>query len=567
MKKLFSLLTTILLISGCTSNNTNSSSSSSKDNLPNNNLNQSVIIKSPNEDGGLEGNAEEDLVTPQSNEILRNLFIKASTTRYYSYEITSTVSGSETHFFNYFTPYAWYEENDNPALSFGYAEEIDTGAVFKYYLNEDGNEAYPSIYEYTNYDNNISKLLTLYSPLAITHINLLIENMDDFAATSIGYNKFLITDPNIASIFQYMTTFGFSIINYINSTYIEIIDYDKTIFKATCDLGQYGKIEGIFRPDDNVKIKFVNDLVMNGSFKGIDYHEDVYDLLNVKMNTNNFVLHGIKQPNTSLYPYTIHCTNDYFYLEYDKKNFPNYTNYGFVLIPKGKQVTYYEEDTTGNLNEKTQTLNYTSCYKFKQKEDGSFYYSDFIGPIESDGIKYIEVDSLPEVGQENTLYIVEVNGSKVVYEYRKGSNNTYEYFEYSSWFDSVGDFYINDSIATFYLSGTPLTSIGAHYFEKDLENENVYYSKDSTIMGALANSLFGWGFQASDTWMDYIKNSKIKVNKDDNNNIISYDICLDVLATFNDAIGLHEISYTVDGFGEGNVDVVDSFIKDSIGGA
>ena len=100
-----------------------------------------------------------------------------------------------------------------------------------------------------------------------------------------------------------------------------------------------------------------------------------------------------------------------------------------------------------------------------------------------------------------------------------------------------------------------------------MENENEYYSKDSTIIGALAHSLFGWGFQASNTWMDYIKNSKIRINKDSNNNITSYDVCLDVLATFNEAIGLHEISYTIDSFGEGNVEKIETFINENIGGA
>lgn len=576
MKKISLLLTSILLITGCNSNSSNTSTlSSTLSNSLSTNIdnkdNLDIIIKSPNEDGGLEGNAEEDLVEGQDPTILKNLFLKVANESYYSYEVTSTVTGSETHFINYFTPYAWYEENDDPSLSFGYAEEYETGAVFKYYLGNDDKEIIPSIYEYSNYGNELTKLLTLYSPLAITHINLLLDNMDDFSATSIGVNKFLITDSDIASIFQYMTTFGSSIINYINSTYIEIIDYDSNIFKATCDLGQYGKIEGIFRPDDNSKIKFVNDAIVNYGLKGIEYHDEIYEFLNVKMNTNNFVLHGIKQPGTTKYPYTIHCTNNYFYLEYNKENYPNYDNYGFVLVPKGQEITYYEEQDDGTEIEKTQTLNYSSCYKFKQKNDGSFYFTSFVGPNEEDGLIYKEVDSLPTFGQENVLYIVEENGTKIAYIWQSTTDENGEvyndFFEYSNWFDSVGDYYINSSIATFYLSGTPLTSIGSHYFEKDLTNDNIYYSNQLPVLSALANGLFGWGFQSTDTWMDYVKNSKIRINKDENNEIISYDVCLEVLASYNETYALHEIYYTIDSFGKGNVDSVESFIIANLGGA
>ena len=552
MKKLTFILTSLLLI-GCNSSNINSSSNSSS--INNNEV--ETIIKSPNEDGGLEGNAEEDLVKPQDVSILKNFLLKVALETHYTYEITATIGSTSSHFINHITPYAWYEENDDPKLSFGYAEELNTGAVFKYYLG-DNNEVIPSIYEYTYYNGEISKLIQLYTPLSITHINLLLSNMDDFAATSIGVNKFLITDLNIGSIFQYMTTFGSSIMNYINSIYIEIVNYDENIFISTCDLGEYGKIEGKFTPTDNSKIQFVNDLVMNGEITGIEYHNDVYELLNNKINTNNFVLHGIKEPGNSSYPYTIHCTNDYFFLEYDD-SYSGYENYGFAMVPKGKEITYYE-----NGREITQTLNYSSCYKFKQKADGNFYFSTFIGPLETNGEKYIEVDTLPTVGNNNYLYIIEENGEKVVYQWRENDSS---FFKLSSWFNSIGDYYIDDYIETFYLSSTPLSSIGAYYFEKDLNNENKYYSKDPTITKSLAYSLFGWGFQKDDNWIDFTENAKISVNKDENNNILSYDIGLNFWGTKNNVYGLYDIYYTIDSFGQGNHEETESFLSNILGGA
>ena len=127
----------------------------------------------------------------------------------------------------------------------------------------------------------------------------------------------------------------------------------------------------------------------------------------------------------------------------------------------------------------------------------------------------------------------------------------------------MGDFYINDSIATFYLSGTALTSIGCHYFEKSRTNKNEYYSTNTTIIGALAHSLFGWGFQQTTTWMDYIQDARIIIDEDNE----SYDIILDVLAMLNgSSYGIQEVYYTVSDFGNGNIDDIDKFLNSTIGG-
>ena len=257
--------------------------------------NTSLVIKSPNEDKGLEGNAENDKVVQQDQTALKDFLLEVAEVEYYTYEVTSKVSGNESHFIDYFTPNAWYEENDNPSLSFGYAQEKDTLAIFKYYINEETEEVIPSIYEYTGIGNEIKKLTNLYDTFTIASIGMLKNNMDDFSATSQGLNKFLITDSNTSSIFQYMTTFGSSITDYIVATYIDIIDEDELIFKATTDLGAYGSIEAIFTPNDDTKINYVNDIVESGYLTGVDYHEDVYEFLNNKINTNNYVLHGIKQ--------------------------------------------------------------------------------------------------------------------------------------------------------------------------------------------------------------------------------------------------------------------------------
>lgn len=563
------LLTSLLILGGCTSN---VSSSTSKN--ENNNSSTEVIIKSPNEDGGLEGNQDQDQVEKQDSEVLKTFLTKCSKVKNFTYEVTSTVSGSETHFINHFTENAWYEENDNQNLSFGYALEKDTNYLFKYYLSEDETTAIPSIYEYTGLNNDISPVTELYGPFSIAHINILQYSMDEFSAINQGFNRFLLTDTSTSSVFQYMTTFGTSITNYIVATYIDIIDSEDLIFKATCDLGEYGIIEAIFKPTENSKIKFVNDLVKSGELKGISYHEDMFEFLNNKIKSNNYVLHGVKQRTSdgveSPYAYNIHCTNDYFYLEYNsdfvaslsEENKKLCISYGYMLVPKGKEITYLD-----NGEEKTQTLDYTSCYRFKKDENGNFYFDLFKGPLETDGLTYKEVDSLPSSGEENVLYIIEENGIKVAYEYREITDGEYGFALYSNWFNSVGDFYINDSIATFYLSGTALSSIGCHYFEKSRTKDNEYYSTNTTIIGAIAHSLFGWGFQPTTTWMDYIQSSRIVINEDDNGNIESYDIVLDVLAMLNgSSYGIQNVYYTVDNFGNGNIEEIDTYLNSTLGG-
>ena len=185
------LLTSLLLLPSC----------KSKDE-------ENLIIKSPNEDSGLEGNASDDKVEAQDASVLKDLLLQASAIEYYTYEITCNVIGNQAHFYNYVTPYAWYEENEDYTTSFGKAQEGKNGAVFKFYLNEEGNEVIPSVYEYEGY-NNLIKTTELYSELTFTHINLFSEYANTFSAISAGYNKFLITDGNTQSIFQFMSTYGY----------------------------------------------------------------------------------------------------------------------------------------------------------------------------------------------------------------------------------------------------------------------------------------------------------------------------------------------------------------------
>lgn len=521
--------------------------------------------------GGLEDNAELDKVTTQDVQTVRDILKKASFITTFSYETTVNVTGSESHFVDYYTPHAWYEDNDDKQSSFGYAETKENSYLFKYYLSDDEEEVYPSIYEYSGI-NEQEKVQGLYSSLTITHINLLSSYVDDMDCVYAGTNKFIVTDIDVVTIFRFMTTYGSAIADYLVAVYVDIVSLENTIFSVTIDLGDYGNIVSIFTPLETTKIDFVNEKVSNGDLIGVDYYEDVHTLLYEKMTLDNFVLEGIKQDELTFYPYTINCTKNYFYLTFDE-SYEGYNNFGYVLVPKNQEITYQELQEDGSKQVITQTLDYDACYGISEDENGNIFFDSFLGPVENESIHYQEVDTLPTEGSEDILYItLDDEGNKVVYEWialyeDKDGNKTYGYNKYSSWYDSVGDFYFNGASATFYLSGTPLTNLGFIFFEKDLINEDSYYSTSSDILSALANGLFGWGFQSTTTWMSYVTKATLKINKDSSDEIISADIGLNVLASTNGGITKeHNIYYTVSDFNQGNVAKIDTFLQNTYGG-
>ena len=50
-------------------------------------------------------------------------------------------------------------------------------------------------------------------------------------------------------------------------------------------------------------------------------------------------------------------------------------------------------------------------------------------------------------------------------------------------------------------------------------------------------------------------------------NILSYDIGLNFWGTKNNVYGLYDIYYTVDSFGQGNHEEIESFLSNILGGA
>lgn len=524
-----------------------------------------TIIKSPNEDLGLEGNASNDKVEDNSIEELKSLLNSASHVTKYSYEITATILDDSTHFINYFTPYAWYEENDDTSKSFGYAMTKEDHFMFKYYLSEDKQTVYPSVYEYNTYDlNNPQKETELYSPFTLSHISLLQGVMSDFSANKIGTNKYTLTSTAVGSVFQYLSTYGSSIMGTLTGINIEIINKDTLEFKSIIQLGDLGKIEGVFKPLQSTPIDFVNELIENNNLEGVESYDDTSSFFE-KTKLNNYKLEGIKlrqsTGETINYPYTIFCTNDYFYLTYNE-GYENYRSFGFMMVPRNKSVVITTLDSSNQiLSTNTVSVDYDAYYEFTIINN-QIHFTNFIGPIETNGINYIEVNNLPQTGTENTLYICkDSNGVKQVYSYEQLDDGSYGFVLYSTWPNSVGQIFINGIAASFYLGESIVSSFGSMFYEKDLNNENSYYSKNSLILNSLANGLFGWGFQSTTTWMDYITNSRLTIKKD-GNVVTGADIGLDILASVDggNTFSTQTAYYTVSDFGNGNVETIDAFI-------
>ena len=307
-----------------------------------------------------------------------------------------------------------------------------------------------------------------------------------------------------------------------------------------------------------------------GSFENKEYSE--VKALNNLLDQNNFTMRGIYLLEANGYlnepGYTIYCTNDYFAFLYDD---PKYADFGFALIKANTTVPVYTFDETGNLSSTPtdMTMDYDACYEFRIRDDGSIYFMKFIGPVETESTQYKYVDSLPTMGEVGILYITEdENGKMMVYEWA-ATEGKYEWKVYSEWYDTVGDFYVSGASATFYLSSSVFTAISASLYEKadpSEVNELDYVSSNTDILSALANGIFGWGYQPTNTWMDYITRSYLTIEKEDDT-IKSANIGLGVMASLNGGpTGEQKIYYTYSNFGstsfKGAEDMINSLYSE-----
>ena len=516
-------------------------------------------LKSPAEDGGLEAGQENDSVVKTDSSTLKTFLEKVAKNEFYSYDLTMTIYGDSIHFKNYYSPNAFYEHNDVFENSIGYAQNKN-GEVFNFRLSEDFSTIYPSLFVYYNY-NDLTKVNDLYDALlTIPNFTFLSYSMDDYSAEHIAGNKFLITDPNISSIFQYMTSYGTSIQEFVTGLYVEILDDENLSFRSTIELGSAGTIVGIYQKGDCVPVLEANNKIIKGELDGIEYHEDIGNFFDLA-NQDNYTINGIFEKMTTgqqtSYPQNYYCTKDYFYIEYLEPYSQNYHNWGYALIPANTEITYYDfvDGVKGQAH--TQTLEYDACYRFR-KYNNEFIFDFFKGPVEDSNTKFLKVDKLPETGRTGIFYIVydSEKGKNEVYVWGSDSNGIPVFQNYGEWFDTVGDFFITDS-ATFYLGSSSVGLAGKYYFEQSIDDENKYFTRNKDILAGLAQGLFGWGWNPTNTWMDYILGSTITLRKDSKQNITEADIAMQIELSTE----VKEMYYTLKDFGSTKVTDVEEFLK------
>jgi hypothetical protein len=527
--------------------------------------NSNVTNISISETGGGEGNASEDTVETVSTDKLVTLFTNVSKMTRYSYEITSNIVENAAHFIDYVTPNAFYELNDDDSASFGYGQEKDTYYMFKYYIKNE--TVTPSIYEYDESSTtSLTPITGMYSPLALTHINLLSYYLDAVTAEYAGNNRFAITNDDITSIFQYMSTYGSSISDYITTVYVEILDEEKNIFKTIIDCGSYGDIEGVFTPDDTKFIESAETKINNGEIKGVKYYDDVKTSLNEKFATTNYVLNGpyqITGTETITTNYQVNVTDKYFFIHYIYRPDPKYVDYGFAFVPKNTEVTYY--DRNNDYKAVTQTIAYDCFYGFEYTEAKGYRYVEFYGPNETETVKYKQVDALPVTGDTAYLYIVfdAKENKTLVYEWKEVTSGTYGWSVYSEWFKDPSTVVLNGASASFYMASS-LTEEGFRFFEKDLTKTNTYYTTNSTVMSLTANTIFGWGFQGTTTWMSYIEKTYLEINKNSSGEITDVNLGQKIANPANPTTQ-RLAYYNIHDFGNANIAGIDSFYNTSIG--
>ena len=525
--------------------------------------------------GGLEANQDQDQVTAQSIEGLKKVLKDAIKCEQFTYDVTSSVTGSESHFIQYFDRDCWYNLEDDDEASFGLALGSDQ-KLFKFYLDKKGNPT-PSLFRYTKYnsaDGEPGIDDTLYGPLNIAHINLLTEDViDKMDVSKVSSNRYLIKDGSVTSVFQYMSTYGSSITNYMTATYIEIIP-DTLQFKVTLDLGEYGDITATFSPnqEDTFFLDKAEKEVKDGTMKGVEYYPDVKDFLD-RTNDNNYQLHGVQYVATtgSINEGTsdIYVNQNYFFVKY-KENYSSYHNFGYVFVPYGTSIELYSFNQDGSVNTSAHTtsqLRYDACYEYRE-QDGKFYFVNLVGPLENSSTTYIDVskDGLSSVTDpdKDKLYIAkDESGVKKIYRWTAQDGGTsYAWEVYSDWYTSAGDFGLGgySESASYYLKSSGLSIFGKNYFEKDRDGvKDRYVSTDSSVLSTLGNGLFAYGFQSTGTWVSNIVSSYLKLYKN-GETIESADIGLLVNADAGDGYRKQDIFYRLDNIGQGSFSRVEDWL-------
>ena len=486
----------------------------------------------------------------------------------YNYIDSNGVSHSQT-VVDYYGDHFFYEDNKTiKTESFGLAEEATGGEknVFYFYFDQEEmteDKLIPSLYYYT-YDyastaESVVPMTDLFGGTGVAGLHSFYDDVfDELAGIKVSDNEYQVLSSSCISIFQYMTQVGSSISNMIAGVDIKIIDFDTYETEITVDLGNNGSITSkleIF--NDGTTLDFIDSKLTDGSMKGVSHYEDVATLFENKLSQNNYTITDIKNTTeigVDQGTFSVYLTENYFLLDYtDQYNQQGYNDFGRMYLPANTEVEIYDLST---MEHTTVSHTYGGCYEF-DIIDGSIYFTSFIGPNEENNTKYIEVATYDDLAslssdQLNEDYLYIVLDENVAYRYGMvdGATGEYGFLVYDDWFNSVGDFPIGSS--TFYTSSTIFGELGRYYFEKDIHEENHYYSEAYDVIYAMGTSLFGFGFQQTTTWLESCYSTDLRIQKA-NDDISSCDLSMSYYGPDGDST----YSYHIEEIGTTSVQSLD----------
>lgn len=549
-KKGFLFLLPLLLLSSCSSPSS-SLSSTSEPSLPSSPIDSSSLPSSslpssslPQEDEENEEIVEDELGGGQVDEETEDfdqditdlvaLLTSLSQVRKYEYKTTYVLNGVTFSAIEHYGEHYYYEENvSDPSSSFGLAEEIETGDVFHFYIDETLEDPYiPSLYEYMVLSSEDPHPLNgLYSAIGITGIhNFTQPVLEELEALRISTNEYYLTSASAYGTFLYMTNYGSSLANSLTGCLLTILDREQLKIQVTLTFGETGTITSVLTPQEETPYDDLDTLIESGEFVGVTSYPDIVTFYEDKLGQDNYTITGSIY-NTETYEggnlsFTAKLNRNFFLIDYAPEyNAQNYVDWGYLYLPSGTSVSLADGTEM--------TLSYSGCYLF-EIQDGKPVVTQFVGPTTTDGTQYIEVETyedLLSLGAEDldTNYLYIVKDENYAYRYSLQSDGTMGFSAYMSWFDSVGDFPMDSGSASFYTSSSILGPVAKYYMAKDWMSEDRYFSTDDSLLSTVASTLFAWGYVAgSTTWQNYLTKVETVLNRDEKGEIKDGSLLLHV---------------------------------------
>lgn len=455
---------------------------------------------------------------------LRESIVRLSTTRKYRYATEYRCLGIESDVVDYYGEHYFYEDNlTDPDASFGLAEEAsgDAHPVFRFYVK--GEQCLPSLYQYTTLSGDLAPMEEVFGPFGVAGLhNFYQEALDELTGIAVDDDEFLITSSSTYTIFQYMTQIGSGIASIMAECRYRIVNPSTNEVEITIGLGDEGYIKSTLTPMSELPFDYIDQGLKDGSLSGIAYYPEVAEAFEVDLAADNYSFSFQIEEEGTISPGTFvaKLCQGYFLVDYLDQYNDEYSDFGFALFPSNVAVPLEDIGEDGEyVPLSNSSLPYSACYDFDLDSDGKVHFRSLIGPNQTDDLKFIEVPTKadlenlsPDKLGEQYLYIVKDENYAYQYRQLSGSSEEYGFVAYSQWYDTVGDFYIDNSSATFYASSSMIGSLARYYLEK--EEDGVYFTTDSSFVSQLAASLFGWGYIPGTSWRSYAEKAIVEIKEE-----------------------------------------------------